>query len=335
MKAWEMTQSGWSLVERSERVPGPGEVVVQIKAASLNYRDLAFTRLAAAGHFGRPIIPVSDGAGEVLETGPAVTRVTVGQPVVACFFGSGWLDGERMPGKVAGALGSAGADGVLAERVVLHEDALLPIPAGLTYAEAATLPCAALTAWNAYFDTNHLKPGDVVLLQGTGGVSVFGLQLAKLAGARVIITSSSDEKLARARQLGADECINYKSTPDWDARALALTGGAGVDIILEVGGRNTQALSVRATRPGGAIQLIGGLTGYEHDPNLRDAATAKGVRVNEIYVGSRGQFEDMNRAILFHHLHPVIDRVFSFAQANQALDYMASGSHFGKIVIAG
>jgi NADPH:quinone reductase-like Zn-dependent oxidoreductase len=333
MKAWEVHPEGWTLVERAEPQPGEHAALIQIRAASLNYRDLSIARHAASGAEQKPIIPLSDGAGEVTATGSGAKRVKVGQRVMTCFFAQHWLDGPRTPESRGIALGGGSTDGVLAERIVLHEDALVPVPDGLSFEEAATLPCAAVTVWNAYFTSGHLRPGDVVLLQGTGGVCIFGLQLAKLAGAKVIITSGSDTKLARARQLGADELINYKTTPNWDERALALTGGVGVDFILEVGGRETFTKSVRATRPGGVISLIGGLSGFDRDPKVRDDALAKGVNVHDIYVGSRRDFEDMNRAIELNHLRPVVDREFPFAQAREALAYLESGAHFGKVVI--
>jgi NADPH:quinone reductase-like Zn-dependent oxidoreductase len=335
MKAWEVHPEGWTLVERAEPQPGPNEALIQIRAASLNYRDLSIARHAATGAAQKPIIPLSDGAGEVIAVGPGVMdkRVKVGQPVMTCFFAQHWLDGPPTPESRGIALGGGSTDGVLAERIVLHEDAPVLVPDSLSFEEAATLPCAAVTVWHAYFTSGHLKPGDVVLLQGTGGVSIIGLQLAKLAGARVIVTSSSDAKLARAKHLGADEVINYKTTPNWDERALALTGGAGVDCVLEVGGRETFPKSVRATRPGGVISLIGGLSGFDRDPQVRDDALARGVNVHDIYVGSRRDFEDMNRAIVLNHLRPVVDREFPFAQAREALAYLESGAHFGKVVI--
>ena len=331
MKAWEVHPAGWTLVERDEPIPGPREVLVQVKAASLNYRDLIIAR-QSRGPLPKAILALSDGAGQVIGTGHEVTRLKVGQRVAACFFAQHWLEGAAPAGQRE-ALGGGNTDGVLAERIALHEDAFVTLPDDLTFEEASTLPCAGVTAWHAYYASGHLKPGDVALLQGTGGVSIFGLQFAKLAGARAILTSRSDAKLQRARQLGADDLVNYQVVPGWDERALALTGGAGVDAVLEVGGRDTLARSVRATRPGGFISLIGGLTGFDRDPGLREAALGKGVHMHDIYVGSRRDFEDMNRAIAFHHLHPVVDRVFSFAQAREALAYLESGLHFGKVVI--
>ncbi len=333
MKAWEIHPTGWKMIERADGQPAAHEVLIQVKATSLNYRDLSMVRRAAAGKIPQPTIALSDGAGEVLAVGAGVSRVIVGQRVAACFFGHGWIDGATSREKTAGALGGGSADGMLAERVILHEEALVAIPANLTYEEAAALPCAAVTVWHTFFTAGHLKPGDIVLLQGTGGVSIFGVQLAQLAGARSIITSSSDAKLERARALGASETINYKATPDWHTRSLAATAGVGVEFVLEVGGRDTVMQSVQTTRPGGTVSLIGGLTGFDRDPVFRDAAAARGVNVNEIYVGSRADFDNLNRAIALHHLKPVIDRVFPFESAPDALAHLESGAHFGKIVI--
>jgi NADPH:quinone reductase-like Zn-dependent oxidoreductase len=309
--------------------PGAGEVLIRVHAASLNYRDL----LIAEGKYMRglklPLIPLSDGAGEVVEAAAGVSRVRRGDRVAGIFM-QNWLSGEASPYVPRIALGGS-VDGMLAEYVVLHENGVVHIPPHLSYEEAAALPCAAVTAWNA-LTTWMLKPGMSVLLQGTGGVSIFALQLAILAGARVIITSSSDEKLKRAVQLGADDCINYKTNPDWDTKALALTGGIGVDHIIEVGGPGTLARSMNAVRSGGRISIIGLLTGTDVTVSPMPIL-GKQIQVQGIFVGSRDMFESMNRAIALHGLRPVVDRVFEFDRARDAMRYLQSGQHLGKIVI--
>jgi NADPH:quinone reductase-like Zn-dependent oxidoreductase len=277
-----------------------------------------------------PIIPVSDGAGEVVATGAGVTRFKPGDKVAAAFMPD-WVNGPPDEENARTALGGGGV-GLLAEQAVLPEHGLVPIPSHLSALEAATLPCAAVTAWNALFENGRVKPGDTVLVQGTGGVSIFALQFARLAGAHVIATSSSDQKLARARELGATDGINYKTNPDWDKRARALTGGKGVDQIVEVGGAGTLGKSLRAVRIGGYIALIGVLSGANAEVNPMPVLM-KSIRVQGIFVGSRAMFEAMNRAIVASQLRPVVDRVFEFEQAPQALKYLESGAHFGKIVI--
>ena len=316
-------------VELSEPVPGPGEALVQVRACSLNFRDLTVAR----GGYGRavkvPLVPLSDGAGEVLAIGPGVTRVKPGDRVAAIFM-QRWLDGDVDDLKSASALGGA-IDGMLAERVCLSADGLVRFPDHLAFEEAAALPCAAVTAWNALFRSGRLRPGESVLIQGTGGVSVFALQFAKMAGARVIATSGSDAKIERLRAMGADETINYKTTPEWDKRVRELTGGAGVDHVVEVGGAGTLPLSIRAVRRAGHIALIGVLSGAgEIDPRL---ILLKAIRVQGILVGSREMFEEMNRAIGLSGLRPVVGRVFGFEEAADALRYLESGAHFGKVCI--
>jgi NADPH:quinone reductase-like Zn-dependent oxidoreductase len=276
-----------------------------------------------------PLIPMSDGAGEVVETGAGVTRVKRGDRVAGIFM-QNWLCGEASASAARGALGGS-LDGMLAEYVVLSQNGVVHIPAHLTYEEAATLPCAAVTAWNA-LTSWMLKPGISVLGQGTGGVSIFALQFAKLAGARVIVTSSSDEKLKKAEGLGASGLINYKSTPDWDQKAAELTNGIGVDHIVEVGGWGTLSRSMNAVRVGGRISLIGLLTGAEGAVNPMPVL-GKQIQVQGIFVGSRDMFESMNRAITVNQLRPVIDRVFGFHEAREALRYLESGAHLGKVVI--
>jgi NADPH:quinone reductase-like Zn-dependent oxidoreductase len=318
------------LSERSDPTPEHGQVVVRVKATSLNYRDLMTVK-----HGGRfrdlrlPLIPLSDGAGEVVKVGDGVTRVKPGDRVAGIFMQT-WLAGEPAPAHARSALGGA-IDGMLAEQVVLHEDGLVPVPEYMSYEDAATLPCAAVTAWQALVTKGGLKAGDTVLVLGTGGVSIFALQFAQVAGARVIITSSSDAKLARARQLGAADVINYKTTPDWDKRVLELTAGMGVDHVIEVGGAGTLGKSLQAVRVGGTVSLIGILGGPgEIDPM---PVLMKSLRLQGIYVGSREMFEAMNQAMTTHKIRPVIDRAFPFAETREALKYMESAAHFGKIVI--
>jgi NADPH:quinone reductase-like Zn-dependent oxidoreductase len=309
--------------------PGHGEVLVRIRAAALNYRDLMVVRGQYSRSLPLPLIPLSDGAGEVAEVGPGVTRVKPGDRVAAAFM-TGWLDGPPSDEKARTALGGA-IDGVLAETRVFPQDGLVKFPDHLSYEEASTLPCAAVTAWHALMFGRGLTPGETVLVQGTGGVSLFALQFARLAGARVLATSSSDEKLQRVAAMGASDGINYKHTPDWEAAVRKLTGGSGVDHVVEVGGAGTLGKSLKAVRAGGRISLIGVLSGAG-DVNFLPILM-KNVQVQGIFVGSRAMFEAMNRAITLHRLRPVVDRVFEFDQAAEALAYLASGAHFGKVVI--
>jgi NADPH:quinone reductase-like Zn-dependent oxidoreductase len=332
MRAYEIQSFGLdalSLTDRPEPNPGPGQVLVQMRACALNYRDLMVIKGTYNPKMRLPITPLSDGAGTVAAVGAGVTRVKVGDRVAATFM-QDWVEGELTEAKGKSALGGGGT-GVLAEYVVLQESGVVPVPAHLSDEEAATLPCAALTAWHALVVAGQVKAGDTVLLQGTGGVSIFALQFAKMSGARAIITSSSDPKLARAKPLGAADGINYKTTPDWDKRARELTG-AGVDHIVEVGGAGTLARSFKAARPGGRIYLIGVLTGNAGAVNPVPVLM-KALLVQGIFVGSRVMFEAMNRAIALHQLRPVVDQVFPFAEAREALRYMESGAHFGKVVI--
>lgn len=334
MKLYELQhKSGLDSVtaaERPEPQPGPGEIVIAVRACSLNFRDL----LVARGAYGAPPplgrIPLSDGAGEVVAVGLGVTRVKVGDRVAGIFM-QGWLGGGITAEAAVSALGGA-IDGMLAQRVVLGEQGVVKLPAHLSYEQAATLPCAAVTAWNALVREARVKAGDVVVLQGTGGVSLFALQFAKLHGARCIITSSSEEKLALARELGADETINYKSDPDWDKAVTKLTGGRGADVVVEVGGAGTLEKSLACTRFGGIVTLIGVLTGTA-GPIPTAAILRRHMRVQGIYVGSREMFEEMNRAIEVHTLVPHIDRVFDFSEARAAYEHLASGAHSGKVVI--
>jgi NADPH:quinone reductase-like Zn-dependent oxidoreductase len=333
MKVYEYQKFGLenlALVERDEPRAAAYEVVVKFRAASLNYRDLMFAKGLYNPNSRLPAVPCSDGAGEVVAVGDSVTRWKVGDRVCPIFT-QGWLEGRRSSQKDRTALGAGDLDGVLREYGAFHENGLVRIPDHLSFEEAATLPCAAVTAWNALIDTGKLKAGETVLTLGTGGVSIFAVQFAKMHGARVIATSSSDEKLARVRKLGADETINYKKTPDWDKEVSRLTGGAGVDHVVEVGGAGTLAKSVNSARTEGIVYVIGVLAsggGLDHVRVLM-----KGIRLQGIMVGSRQMFEEMNRAIVANGLKPVIDRTFPFEEAREALKYMESGSHFGKIVL--
>ena len=332
MRAWEILSDGGidalALTERPSPEPGPGEVKVAVRASSINYRDLLTIKDPAARKLPYPRVPNSDGAGEVIAVGPGVTSVAVGERVASCFF-QDWDDGPCSATAMASALGGA-RDGVLAEEVVLSGQGVVPIPDSLDFAAAATLPCAALTAWNALVEAGGVKAGDRVLLLGTGGVSIFALQFCALLGAQAIVTSSSDEKLARAREMGTWQCVNYRTTPDWEQAVLELTDGLGVDVTVEVGGAGTLPRSIAATRVAGTIALIGVLTGGQIDPTL---VMRKSIKLQGIYVGSRRMFTEMNRAIAAGGLEPVIDRRFAFDEARAAYHAMEEANHFGKLVI--
>lgn len=334
MKAYEVRETtgldGLHLnANRPEPVTGHGQIVVRMRAAALNYRDQGVIK-GAYGYTRFPVIPLSDGAGEVAAIGPGVTQLKVGDRVCGTFFVN-WIAGHIPPDASKNSLGGM-VDGVLAEYALLNETGAIEIPDHLSFEEAATLPCAALTAWHAVVEAGQIKAGETIVILGTGGVSCFALAFAKMHGAVVIVTSSSDEKLARVKALGADMTINYKTTPDWDQEVLKLTGGAGVDHIVEVGGPNTLAKSMLAIRPGGSIYVIGALGGSGAiDPR---ALNRKSIRLQGIHVGSRDMFAAMNRAISHAKLKPVIDRVFDFNDAKAAYLYQQSGGHLGKIVIA-
>ena len=312
-------------------VPGANEVLVRVRATSLNRRDLSILESQYGGGSPRTgLVPLSDGAGEVISVGPSVSRFEVGDRVAGIFF-SRWVDGR--PSALTNASARGGAiDGMLSEMIVSHEDGLVEIPAHLTFEEAATLPCAGLTAWNALFKHGGLSEDEFVLLEGTGGVSIFGLQFSVAAGARPIITSSSDAKLVRARELGAYGTVNYRTNPEWQDEVRALTGDAGVTQVLEVGGRETLPRAMQALGYGAHIAIIGGLSGSA-DPMPLSSFIGRAISVTGIYVGSREDFEAMNAFITEHRLRPVIDRVFPLEDALAAYDHMASGSHLGKIVI--
>lgn len=333
MKAWHLRQASGSdalaLVELPEPRPGPGQALVRVRACSLNYRDLVLARGGYGPKQRFPLIPLSDGAGEVTEIGEGVTRVKPGDRVAGAFF-QRWTAGELDDAAFTSALGGF-LDGVLAEYVVLGEEGLVHVPAYLSDEEAATLPCAAVTAWNALVVQGELRAGESVLVQGTGGVSLFALQIARMAGARVVATSSSDAKLERALAMGASDGINYRDVPDWHKPVRELTGGRGVDHVVEVGGAGTLERSLRAVRRGGHVALIGVLSGGGQIDPLPILSNV--VRVGGIYVGSRAMFETMNRAFALHGVRPVVDRVFAFDEAPEAYRYLESGAHFGKVAI--
>ena len=309
----------------------PNDVHVRFHAASLNYRDLMVVLGQYNPKMELPRIPGSDAAGEVLAVGSHVTTLKPGDRVASLFFQQ-WDDGPIQPTTGKSSLGGP-IDGVFATERVLPANGLIRIPDSLSFEEAATLPCAALTAWNALVEKGHLRAGETVLIQGTGGVSLFALQFAKAHGARVILTSSSDEKLARGRELGATDLINYKSKPAWDDAAHTLTAKRGVDHVVEVGGAGTLPQSLKAVTPGGHVYVIGVLTGK--GPTIDPTPIlAKSIAVQGIYVGSRGMFERMLTAITTNNIKPVIDRVFPLADYRAAFDHMQSGSHFGKIVLS-
>lgn len=314
--------------ERARQPLGPGDVRVRVRAVSLNFRDLMVARGAAKRK--TPIVPVSDGAGEVLEVGAAASDLAVGERVVGSFFPT-WQEGPLSDFHHANALGG-GRDGMLAEEVVLPRAAWLRVPEHLTIEQAATLPCAGVTAWHALFEAATLRAGETLLVQGTGGVSIFSLQLAKAAGARVVVTSSSAEKRQRATALGADHVIDYRDNPKWGDAAREWTSGRGVDVVVEVGGPGTFDQSLAALRYGGTMSILGVLTGTRGEVNTY-GIFHKALRIAGIYVGSVAMFERFLRALTATRLVPVVDRVFPFEEARAAYEYLASGQHFGKVVI--
>jgi NADPH:quinone reductase-like Zn-dependent oxidoreductase len=333
MQAVQLTQFGLDnlqLIDQARPEPAAGEVLVRVRAASLNYRDRMLVEGSYLPNLKLPLVPVSDAAGEVVAVGEGVTRWKVGDRVTT-HYTTNWLAGEMNESHQTAKLGGP-LPGMLREFAALPEQALVATPAHLSDAEAATLPIAALTAWNGLMETG-LKPGQTVLLQGTGGVSLFALQFAKIMGARIIITSSSDEKLARARELGAHHTINYRTMPNWGEAARVLNDGCGVDAVLEVGGGNTLAQSLIAVRQSGKIAVIGFLAGLGAATEVARALVQKRVSLHGISVGHRESFEEMNQVIALHGIRPIVDRTFTLPQAVDAYRYFAGAEGFGKVVI--
>jgi NADPH:quinone reductase-like Zn-dependent oxidoreductase len=332
MKAYELHReegiAALKLVDRPSPPLGPTDVRVRVRAVSLNYRDLSVLR--GARHRERPVVPTSDGAGEVIEVGSAVRRHVVGDRVAAAFF-PGWLQGGLSEEHHKKALGGS-ADGMLAEEVVLPDSAWVRIPSKWSFEQASTLPCAGVTAWHALFEAASLRPGDSLLVQGTGGVSIFALQLARATGADVIATSSSAEKRARLEQMGAVATLDYKATPQWGDAVRDATGGRGVDVAVEVGGAGTFDQTVKALRYGGTMSLLGILAGTQ-GPIDTYAVFHKALRVHGVYVGSVAMFESLVRGLEASGIEPVVDRAFAFEDAARAYEHLGSGAHFGKVVI--
>lgn len=335
MKVYEIQGSfgldNLRVAERPDPTPGHGEVTLRMRAVSLNYRDI----LTVSGLYNPkqplPLVPCSDGVGEIVAVGSSVTRVQPGDRV-ATLFSQGWIAGSPTADKLRSTLGGP-YDGTLAEMMVLSEQGVVPVPEHLSDVEGATLPCAGLTAWTAMVEQGKVGAGDTILIQGTGGVSVFALQFAEMLGARAIVTSSNNAKLRRARSLGAWQEINYVDDPHWGRTARALTGGLGVDLVVEVGGAGTLEQSLQAVRVGGEISVIGVLSGVSKQINILPILM-KNVRLQGILVGSREGFEAMNRAIEMHQMRPVVDRVFPFEEVREAFEFVKSGAHFGKVCIA-
>lgn len=318
------------LVERTRAVlpPAPGQVMVRMKAASLNFRDIKILRGLYAQDPKLPIVPLSDGSGEVVEVGPGVSRYRAGDRVV-CTYWEGWHTGPMTERPSTSRQKAAEVDGTALEYAVYDEIEVIPIPESLSYEQAACLPCAGVTAWHALVYDGHVKAGDTVLVMGSGGVSVFGLQIAKMRGARIIATSGDDAKLQRLLAMGASAGVNYRKVSEWGKAVRGLTGGCGVDIVLEVGGLGNLDQSLEATRDGGLIQSVGNLTGEF----LRTGLAERGIRTKLISVGSREMTQELIQAIDLHRAMPVIDSKFCFGELKEALAYLEDGEHFGKVVI--
>lgn len=332
-KRWTIPAFGidkLALEEAAVPAPGPGEIVIKVHACSLNYRDLMTVTGKYNPKLALPRVPLSDGAGVVHSVGAGVSAFKTGDRVAAIFM-QNWLEGEPDAAKYKGALGGD-IDGMAAQYVKLHHSGVVKLPDYLSFAQAATLPCAAVTAWSALHKAGGITAGSTVLIQGTGGVSVAALQLAKAMGARVLGTSGSDEKLERAEALGLDAGVNYKTTPDWAGWAVEQTGGAGVDLVIEVGGAGTFAQSMQAARIGGAIAQIGVLSQSDEPMNVRPILI-KQLRVQGIYVGSRADFVALNQALEHTRIEPVIDHEFPLEELPQAFSTMQNASHFGKLVV--
>ena len=316
---------------RPDPEPGPGQVLLRMRASSINYRDPIVPLKAYGSQSGElPLIPVSDGVGEVVEIGAGVTRVKVGDRACPAYFQT-WISGEPDANRLTQSLGGP-LDGTMAGLMCLSEEGVVKVPEYLTELEASTLPCAALTAWSALVECGRIRPGEQLLIQGSGGVALFALQFAKMLGAHVTVISSRDEKIARLKAMGADETINYSKTPEWGKAARALTNGRGFDHILELGGEKTLPQSLRCIRPGGTLSMIGILSGAAMSTSLGLIITRQ-VRMQGITVGHRDGFEAMLRAMSQHQIHPVIDKVFNFEELKASFDYIKSGQQFGKICI--
>ena len=320
------------LSQRPEPVCGPGQVIVAMRMASLNARDLIVPDRGYGRATGElPLIPVSDGVGEVVEVGAGVSRVAVGDRVCPTYF-QNWTSGEPTPERFSSALGGP-LDGVMADLVCLSAEGVVKIPDYLSDAEAATLPCAALTAWSAIVTHGKTRSGDKVLVQGTGSVALFALAFAKMHGAHVTVISSSDDKLARVTQMGADATINYRTTEDWARTSRPITADrGGYDNIIELGGAKTLPLSLRAVRPGGTLSMIGVLSGLNIEASL-GPIVARQVRLQGVTVGHRDGFEAMLRAMTQHELRPVVSEVFAFEDLRPAMDHLRNGGHFGKTLV--
>ena len=335
MKAYQIRDE-WSLehielVEIPKPSPGPGEVLVEMKASSLNYRDMVVANRGYGSKTGNlPLIPVSDGVGIVRELGDGVSRVAIGDRICPLFM-QGWISGPPNRERLSTTLGGP-IDGVMAEFRCFPQDSVSKVPEELTDLEASTLPCAALTAWSALVEEGKLQPGESVLIQGTGGVSLFALQFAKICGARCILISGSNEKMKRAQELGADEVLNYQDLPEWGKRVRDFSGGEGVDHIVEVGGPETLPQSLRAIRPGGTISMIGVLSGSEMKAQLGLIVTRQ-IRLQGITVGHRDGFEAMASAINASGMKPIVDQVYPFTSLPEAMHSLSEAKHFGKICL--
>ena len=316
---------------RPDPKPGPGQVLLRMRASSINYRDPIVPERAYGSQSGDlPLIPVSDGVGDVIEIGAGVTRVSVGDRACPAYF-QRWISGEPNANRLTQSLGGP-LDGTMAQYMCLSEEGVVKVPTYLTNLEASTLPCAALTAWSALVECGHLKPGEQLLIQGSGGVALFALQFAKMLGARVTVISSSDAKIERLKAMGADATINYRETPEWGKAARALTEGRGFDHILEVGGEKTLPQSLRCIRPGGTLSMIGILSGGAMSTSLGLIITRQ-VKLQGITVGHRDGLEDMINAMALHQIRPVVDKVFDFEDLKASFDYLKTGAQFGKICI--
>ncbi|NVJ90005.1 MAG: NAD(P)-dependent alcohol dehydrogenase [Methylocystaceae bacterium] len=334
MKAWQITDqfglNNLNLVDVDPAKLQAGELLLKMKAASLNYRDM----VTVSGGYGKtvktPLTPCSDGVGELVERGDGATRFDVGTRLCPNFFPK-WIDGKASPDGMPDALGGA-YDGTLSEYMIVQENSCVEVPQSINDVEAATLPCAALTAWSGLFEQASLKSSDCVVIQGTGGVALFALQFAKAVGAQVLMTSSSDEKLARTKEMGADFCVNYRTTPDWD-REIKKIWPQGADHIVELGGAGTLEKSIRSTRIGGHISLIGVLSGANASNIPLPLILMRNICIQGVTVGSRNGFERMNAFIEKHKIKPVVDHIFAFEKAPEAFKHLESGQHFGKICV--